>query len=158
MGYNRPPETRSIGDDSGTSNRAQWPRRGAGRGSGAWDGDTRAETSGHRTVARSRRAGSRNNPESVCCSSKISHTSGELKGNWRTRIYNLSPPIRSLFRGFTMAAARGDPRRGSADRSRQPGAARQTRNIGVVLLVGRAARAWCRDGGETTGFLPPHSI
>jgi hypothetical protein len=57
-----------------------------------------------------------------------------------------------------MAAARGDPRRGSADRSRQPGAARQTRNIGVVLLVGRAARAWCRDGGETTGFLPPHSI
>ena len=36
--------------------------------------------------------------------------------------------------------------------------ARQTRkHLGAVRLVGRAARAWCRDGGETTGFLPPHS-
>lgn len=40
----KPEESATPLRPSGTSNRAQWPRRGAGRGSGAWDGDTRAET------------------------------------------------------------------------------------------------------------------
>ena len=150
----------SLEGRANRANRARPAGRGSGVSrcwSGAWGGDAGARADQGQGAGRIPAARVRRTVRPV-----ESRSDGNNRlfftPTWGTRKIT-SPPIRSLLQSL-QGTHLGRGRGGSPGRSlsQLASVARQTRkHLGAVRLVGRAARAWCRDGGETTGFLPPHS-